>query len=506
MGLTALRLISDFTRNHATKTMEQPSRLVFGPLFRLVRMLVRFPRIMPFVLPLLPGGLIERTGRKAFYFEIGYKLFQHDRPAEAWPWFDQYLSTGRPSTDDFLVGAMCLYHGLGRFRDALSLLKRSNDLGIAEAEKLGLANIPYRVIDNLWARHIGHTATIDYVVKLGILEGRRREDTIFYLPSGSPVANRFLLEQMAPQVRLVERAADLPFEASAVQALHFDYLAPRLPDRSTVYFWEIAAKTYERWREQGKGPLLVLPSEVKDRGWNLLREAGIPHNAWFVALHVREGKWDGRNPGLHGVLNSDMDTYLPAIAEITRRGGWVIRMGDPGMTRLAPIANVIDYCHSGFRSDWMDVFLATQCRFMLGSASGPVFIPPVYGVPALLTNWWPPAQRPLHESELFMPKLMRRSADGRYLTLSETLQEPFSYCHSRTFLTEHEGVYVEDNDPEVIRAAVEEMFSRLDGNLEDSAEIAELRSRADQIYRSHACPGMVRLSAGFLSRYRDLIA
>ena len=246
-----------------------------------------------------------------------------------------------PSTDNFLVGAMCLYHGLGRFRDAVSLLKRSNDLGIAEADKLGLASIPYRVIDNLWARHIGHTATIDYVVKLGILEGRRREDTIFYLPSGSPVANRFLLEQMAPQLRLVERAADLPFEASAVEALHFDYLGPRLPDRSTVYFWEIAAKTYERWREQGRGPLLVLPSEVKDRGWNLLREAGVPHDAWFVALHVREGKWDGRNPGLHGVLNSDMDTYLPAIAEITRRGGWVIRMGDPGMTRLARISHTI---------------------------------------------------------------------------------------------------------------------------------------------------------------------
>lgn len=492
--------------SEVSETFRRPSRVLLGPVLRLIPLLLRYPRLLTLMLPLLPAGLIERAGRKRFYFQIGYELLQHDRPSEAWAWFQVYLRLGKPSIDDYLVGALCLYHGLGRFPEAMGLLASANAESLRETDRLGIDRNRFRVLDSVWARHIGHTATIDYVIKLGMLEGRRREDTLLYLPQGSPVANRFLLDQIATQLRLVEDAADLPFDPSAVQTLHYDYLGPCLPDRTTEYFWQVAGRTYKRWHEEGRAPLFKLPLETVERGWAALRSAGLAQGAWFVALHVREGKWDGKNPGLHGVMNSEASTYLPAIAEITRRGGWVVRMGDPGMRPLPELPKVIDYCHSPLRSDWMDIFLATQCRFMLGSASGPVFIPPIYGVPALLTNWWPPAHRPLHASETFIPKLFRRKTDGRYLTLSETLAEPFAYCHSLTVLGDQKGVRVEDNDPELIRAAVEEMFMRLDGDLPDDAELSELRSKADRIYDLHESFGMGRLARDFLHRYRNLIA
>jgi putative glycosyltransferase (TIGR04372 family) len=384
----------------------------------------------------------------------------------------------------------------------MSLLERANALGFAEVERRGLGKLPYRVLDSVWARHIGHTATLDYVVRLGALEGRERNDTILYLPPGSKVANPYLLQQVAGQLRIVDNPADLPFGVSAVQALHYDYLAPYLPNGTTAYFWDLAGKTYERWLEQGKGPLLKLPEETAVRGWTALHGSGVPQNAWFVALHVREAKWDERSTGAHGVLNANIETYMPAIAEITRRGGWVIRMGDPSMKPLPTLPNVIDYCHSSLRADWMDIFIATQCRFMLGTSSGPAVIPGVYGVPMLLTNWWPPAQRPWHASDIFIPKMMRRLTNGQYLTLSETLTEPFSYCHSRRYLAEL-GIGVEDNDPETIRAGVEEMLARLDAG--EDAEVADLRVRADRIYRSHGVRGMGQLTRGFLQRNEHLI-
>ena len=303
---------------------------------------------------------------------------------------------------------------------------------------------------------------------------------------------------------MVETSADLPFDVSAVQALHYDYLAPRLPDGTTAYFWNLAGQTYERWHQQGKGPLLKLPAETVARGWAALQGVGVPQGAWFVALHVREAKWDERSAGAHGMLNADIEDYMLAIAEITRRGGWIVRMGDPGMKPLPVLPNVIDYCHSTLRADWMDIFVATQCRFMLGTSSGPAVIPGVYGVPMLLTNWWPPAQRPWHASDIFIPKMLRRLAGGKYLTLSETLAEPFSYCHSSGYLAA-QGVVVEDNDPQHIKAAAEEMLTRLEGGAGESAEISELRSRADQIYRSHGSFGMGQLAGEFLLRHRDQI-
>jgi len=494
--------LADSTLDQIRKTARRPSRLFFIVLRYFFRGLAQFPKLTPGLAFLIPRG----TGGDALCREIGYALFQADRPVEAWCYLKRCIEVSRPSTDDYLLAAMCLYHGLGRFREASALFREANELAEAELGRLGLGNTPYRVLDNVWARHIGHTATIDYVLKLGILEGRDARDTIWYVPRDSKVANRFLLEQVAAHLRLVEDPADLPFCELAVQPLHFDYLGPRLRNGVTAYFWKLASDTYRRWQSEGRGALFTLPDDVKDSGWAALHRAGLPAGGWFVGLHVREGTYDGRRAGLHGVHNAEMATYLPAIAEITRRGGWVIRMGDPGMSRLPTLPNVIDYCHSDLRADWMDIFIATQGRFMLGSASGPVFIPPIYGVPSVITNWWPPAHRPLHPFDIFIPKMMRKLSDGSCLSLSESLHEPYSYCHSRHYLSEHGGVYVEDADAELIRGAVVEMFGRLDGALPDNPDVSDLRARADRIYHSHDVFGMSALAADFILRHRDFIA
>ena len=58
-----------------------------------------------------------------------------------------------------------------------------------QAESLGLAQSPYRVLDEVWARHIGDIATLDYVIKPGILEGRSPEDTVLYAPPAGRIGN-----------------------------------------------------------------------------------------------------------------------------------------------------------------------------------------------------------------------------------------------------------------------------------------------------------------------------
>jgi putative glycosyltransferase (TIGR04372 family) len=132
--------------------------------------------------------------------------------------------------------------------------------------------------------------------------------------------------------------------------------------------------------------------------------------------------------------------------------------------RLPPLANVIDYGRSDMRSDWMDVFLLTRSRFVRGSASGPIFVPPLYVVPSVLTHWWPPGMRPWHAHDIYIPKLAKRAADATYLTLSETLREPVSYCHSLRHLAAEAGLAVEDNDPvriESMKRAAFRLWPRL---------------------------------------------
>jgi len=436
----------------------------------------------------------------------GYQLFDHDRPTAAWRCLQLSRALGRPSIAENLLAANCLYQGLGRPGEAVALLARANARDLREAEKLGIGASRYRVLDSIWVRHIGHLGIADYVVKLGILEGRRLEDTILYVPRGTPIANRFLLQEITSHLRLVENPADLPFPPDAVQALHYDLFAPRLPDRTTAHYWKLAGEVYARWYQEGRAPLFKYPSEMSEAGWARLHKAGIPRGAWFVALHVREREPDGRASNINAARNADISTYFPAIAEIARRGGWVIRLGDPSMTVLPALPNVLDYSHSPIRADWMDIFLLASCRFFIGTNSGPAFIPPIYGVPQVLTNWWPVAERPWQPGDIFIPKMLRTISDNRYLSLAEMLSGPFGWCYSRRYLARNGDVHVENNDAEIVRAGVAEMLDRLAGRTSLDPQLAQLRARADRLYESHGLAGSAQLAAEFVRRHADLIA
>ena len=142
---------------------------------------------------------------------------------------------------------------------------------------------------------------------------------------------------------------------------------------------------------------------------------------------------------------------------------------------------------------------------MICTNSGPAFVPQLYGVPCVFTNWWPAAERPWRSTDIFIPKTLRSLSDGRYLTLRETLSEPLCWCYSRRVLAKRHYVRAENSDPEIIRGAVAEMLERLDRGQSGDTEIAELRSRADRIYQSCDIAGTAALSRDFLRRHVGLI-
>jgi putative glycosyltransferase (TIGR04372 family) len=408
--LQAVRQYAGDLLDQIGRHARRPSRLFIAPLL----LPSHFPRLLTWLLSILPVDWPRGQRGKAYRLAIGnLVLLRHDRPEQAWHWMERVLRTGSRSSEEYFLGAVCLYQGLGRMREATALFARANSRDFAQAQALGVADLPYRVLDEIWARHIGDAAILDYVIKRDTLAGRSARDIILYAPPGGRIGNRFLLQQLAHHLHLVERAEDLPFDAAAVRALHYHYQFPRQPDGGTVFFWDLAGRTHQRWRAKGRGPLLEFPPDVAARGLAHLEKAGMPRGAWFVALHVRDIRWRGTTAGLQAIRNADTASYGPAIEEITRRGGFVVRLRDPDAPLLPPLANVIDYGGSDIRADWMDIFLLARSRFVLGSASGPIFVPPLYGVPCVLTNWWPPGMRPWHASDIYIPKLAKRTADAR---------------------------------------------------------------------------------------------
>jgi len=422
-------------------------------------------------------------------------LLQGDEPEAAWKSIRGCLKFNK-DPGLFLFAALCLIAGLGRFKEGVSVFAQSNRLRSKKVSESVTTRI--RFLDHTWVTSFGHIAEIDYPIKLGILEGLDREDTILYVRPGTHIANKFLLEMWRPHLKIVEREADLPLPLESLQAFCFDFRGPLLANGSTEFYWKAAADVYRRWHAENRPPILRFPSDLERLSRLTLERAGIPKDAWFVTLHVREAGFKKLNASLHNVLNANVADYQLAIDEITRRGGWVIRIGDPSMTPLQPARNVFDYTTSNIRSEWMDVYLLMHPRFFLGTSSGPAYVPQDCDVPCVLTNWWPPAQRPWHPHDIFVPKLYRRVDTNALLSLSASLAEPFGYCHSVKLLRNKFGVTVEDNSPSDILAATCEMLDRLDGVSRHSAEARNLQTRADQIYRANGGFGMASVSCDFL--------
>jgi len=427
-------------------------------------------------------------------------FIQNDQPEAAWQSLRECLKISDDPTH-FFVGALCLIVGMGRYKEGLAVFAQSNASRQKKAAALGLPASRVRYLDDIWVGAFGHLAELDYPIKLGILEGRRRDDTILYIRPTTKIANRFLLEQWRPHLKIVEQEADLPLSLESMQALCFDFRGPLMADGSTEHYWKAAADVYRRWHAENRKPILTLPPDTDQRGRLALENVGIPTDAWFVTLHVREAASKNLHASLHNTLNARIGDYLPAIDEITKRGGWVIRIGDPAMTPLPPMTNVHDYSHSSIKCDWMDIYLLARARFFVGTSSGPAYVPQDYGVPCVLTNWWPPAQRPWHPQDIFVPKLYRQSERRSLLSLSRSLAEPFGYCNSLAYLRERYGVVIEDNSSQDIHAATCEMLERLDGSVSYSNEDKDLQRSADQIYRLNDAYGMASISRDFLKKY-----
>ena len=261
------------------------------------------------------------------------------------------------------------------------------------------------------------------------------------------------------------------------------------------------------WEDAKRGPLLTLSEAETRKGRSCLRDLGLPDDVWFACLHVAESRFKHEQDGpseIGEVLNADIETYLPAISTVTDRGGWVVRIGDLNMRPLPTTPRTIDYAHSALKSEWMDVFLLGACRFFIGTSSGPAYVPPLFGIPCVLTNWAPTGQRPFNGRDIYIPKLYWTGLPPRQLSFAEMMAPPVGYALQYVH-AEKLGLAPVPNTPEEIREVVTEMLDHLDGALSYTDADEVLQSAFDAVAETNLCIGGARAGRAFLRRHRHLL-
>jgi len=206
--------------------------------------------------------------------------------------------------------------------------------------------------------------------------------------------------------------------------------------------------------------LVVISDREKNKGREILADLGVPVDAWFVCIHVREANY---LPTLkyHSYRDNTFSNYGKAIESIVSLGGYVIRMGDSGMSCPEAKAGLIDYAHSSLRSDFMDIYLCSSCRFFIGDTSGLAGVPFLFEVPIVSVNLIPFYH--VQPNTLFITKKLYSRKDQRYLSYAEIVRHGYhKYCYAEEYAAA--GLDVIENEPEEIRDVVEEMIDYLDAD------------------------------------------
>lgn len=326
-------------------------------------------------------------------------------------------------------------------------------------------------------RRIGEMALqFDLYVKMGFL-GYGPSSRGILLAREEEISNLCLMKYWQRYICVISHPLlfHLFFPFAALTQYNTYYV--KMPDGKVLYEGIACRSIQQQWEEQGRQQLLTLSGSHYKRGWDCLEKLGVPRGSWFVCLHVRDGGYlNERDDSPDTYRNADINTYLLAAKTIVNAGGWVIRMGDPTMKHLPPMDHVIDYVHNEAKSDWMDIFCCAECRFFLGTNSGLLVVPFVFGVPCALANITPMQERPLSGKDVFIPKLNWSEDKERYLTFEEAISPQLRYCYDSNIFKSLK-IRIIDNTPEEINDLVLEMLERLNGNFEYNEEDECLQER-----------------------------
>jgi putative glycosyltransferase (TIGR04372 family) len=319
-----------------------------------------------------------------------------------------------------------------------------------------LDNIGFSIIPAGITSAIGHMAHLDGIIKMKKLGWRRDETTILVSPQET-TANQTLLKYYEEYFRVIKRREGVNLMQNFAQYADIGgaaIMSCGIPEM----FTPAIRKACEEWDNQKRPPLFKIKENELLIGKECLRKMGVPEKARIVCLHIRES---GLYNDQWSLRNSKIETYLSAINKLVEAGYWVIRMGDPAMQPIKGLPQVIDYAHSEFRSDWMDIFLCADCTFFVGTQSGLGHVPPIFGKPCLLVNWVTWGILPYMSKDRFICKRLRCNKSGRLLTAGEMIAAPLGYIQDDRHLSIY-GVAAIDNSSEEISDAVQEMIRNVE--------------------------------------------
>lgn len=215
-------------------------------------------------------------------------------------------------------------------------------------------------------------------------------------------------------------------------------------------------------------PSLVFTRDDEKIGEQLLNQLSI--ETWYICIFARDNAYLNNiidseiDLSYHDFRDCNIDTFSLACQYIINKGGTVIRMGsmtNKPMSFQHP--RIIDYPYSEHKSDFLDIYLISKCKFVLASTSGATDICAIFGIPRAGINWIPIDHLPW-TSKFDIGIVKKLTYNGEYIGLSkyfDLIQQnkiiPFDGNSYKSY-----DITIEDNTADEILEVCIEMYNSLE--------------------------------------------
>jgi len=183
----------------------------------------------------------------------------------------------------------------------------------------------------------------------------------------------------------------------------------------------------------------------------------------YICLAIRDAEYLKRmfpiyNWDHHELRNCNIDSITNSLEEFTKKNIAVIRMGR--IARKMGKENVLinDYAHSEFNSEYNDLLLFGNCKFVISSGTGMEDLGTLFRKNIYLINFTSfNGMRNLNLYKICLPKNFKWKKSGKYLSWQEIIDnDVFNFKYTHDLL--NVGIECEDNTEEQLREFFNEIY------------------------------------------------
>jgi len=216
-------------------------------------------------------------------------------------------------------------------------------------------------------------------------------------------------------------------------------------------------------------PILSFSKKEKKRGFEFLRKIGLPENTRFVCMHVRDGAYHPQKSfAYHDYRNCDVENFKSACKFLSSKNIYVIRMGSKVGKKISySDPKIIDYATNGMRTDFLDIFLSSECLFWISTGSGIDQMSKLFRKPHLNVNQVPIGHVATYQKKsliVFKHFFDKKTNDKLNIDMLKLKNLCFATTADEF---ENKNVVIRENNENEIKSATKEIFFRVDNNFWD---------------------------------------